>query len=128
MPKKRGHPPKNTPQASSNQQANPSRDAIDPQAFDIMQLDEEDLQEIDNLSPKQAVVWLKNLDVIRDRIKGKNRLGHESNDKPVERILIGDGENPNIGSQPETTDVGGNPNMDSQPKTTDPAKVNMALL
>ncbi|KAK7251073.1 hypothetical protein RIF29_33952 [Crotalaria pallida] len=70
------------------------------------------------------MVWLKNLDVIRDRIKGKSRLGHDSNDKPVDDIVIGDGENPNIGSQTVRTDVGENPNMDSQPKTTDPSKVN----
>ncbi|KAK7273508.1 hypothetical protein RIF29_14560 [Crotalaria pallida] len=72
MPKKRGRPPKNTPQSSNKKHDVPSRDVPYPQPFDLTQIDDDDLTEIDNLSPKQAEIWLKNLNVLRERIKGKS--------------------------------------------------------
>ncbi|KAK7255466.1 hypothetical protein RIF29_28876 [Crotalaria pallida] len=109
MPKKRGRPQKNTPQSSSKQHDKPARDTFEPQTFDISQIDEEDLVEIDNLSPKQAEVWLKNLDVLRDRIKGKSAIVETNMEKPMENI-------PSLAAM--------NPSIKSQPKTAEPAKPN----
>ncbi|KAK7289712.1 hypothetical protein RIF29_03570 [Crotalaria pallida] len=71
MAKKRGRPPK-TPTSTSSKDHSPStHDSPGPQRLDLSQLDEEDMAEIDSLSPKQAERLLKNLDVLREKIKGK---------------------------------------------------------
>ncbi|KAK7260087.1 hypothetical protein RIF29_25838 [Crotalaria pallida] len=72
MAGKRGRPPKKSPHSSNKQPSTPSRDVFDSQMFDLTQIDEDDLAEIGNLSPKQAQLWLKNLDLLRQRIKGKS--------------------------------------------------------
>ncbi|KAK7260355.1 hypothetical protein RIF29_26331 [Crotalaria pallida] len=104
MPKKRGRPLKNKSQSFSKQHGSPIRDTLDPQTFDILQMDEEDLVEIDNLSPKQVEVWLKNLEVLRDRIKGKSIAGVENNGKPRENNPSSSFGDPNFGSQPTTSE------------------------
>ncbi|KAK7256555.1 hypothetical protein RIF29_30009 [Crotalaria pallida] len=70
MAKKRGRPPK-TPSSSKSKDCSPELESPGPQKLDFSQLDEEDLAEIDSLSPKQAERLLKNLDVLREKIKGK---------------------------------------------------------
>ncbi|KAK7251357.1 hypothetical protein RIF29_34470 [Crotalaria pallida] len=65
MAKKRGRPPKSH---------GPSEKAsIDSQkiGLELSELDEEDLADIDSLSPKQAEKLMKNLDLIREKLKGK---------------------------------------------------------
>ncbi|KAK7267879.1 hypothetical protein RIF29_20559 [Crotalaria pallida] len=97
MPKKRGRPPKSTPQSSNKQHDSPSREVLDPQPSDLTQIDDDDLAMINNLSPKQAEVWLKNLDVLCERIKGKSVVIDEA----IEKLAKGNA-NPNIENQPET--------------------------
>ncbi|KAK7267604.1 hypothetical protein RIF29_20282 [Crotalaria pallida] len=70
--KKRGRPSKNATPSSSKQPTTTPRETPDPLTFDLSQLDDEDLIEIDNLTPKQIEAWLKNLDLLRDRIKNKS--------------------------------------------------------
>ncbi|KAK7281125.1 hypothetical protein RIF29_08841 [Crotalaria pallida] len=62
MAKKRGRPPK----TASNKKT--SHDNL---TVDLSQLDEEDIADIDSLTPKQAATLLKNIDAIRERLKGK---------------------------------------------------------
>ncbi|KAK7274696.1 hypothetical protein RIF29_15793 [Crotalaria pallida] len=62
MAKKRGRPPK-TPSKQKT-----SHDNL---TVDLSQLDEEDIVDIDSLTPKQAATLLKNIDAIRERLKGK---------------------------------------------------------
>ncbi|KAK7259798.1 hypothetical protein RIF29_25413 [Crotalaria pallida] len=42
--------------------------------LDLTQLDEEDLEDIENLTPKKATELLRNLDVLREKIKGKAEM------------------------------------------------------
>ncbi|KAK7281090.1 hypothetical protein RIF29_08780 [Crotalaria pallida] len=51
------------------------------QKLDFTQLDEEDLTEIDSLSPKQAERLLKNLDVLREKIMGKAILEEQQGEE-----------------------------------------------
>ncbi|KAK7259753.1 hypothetical protein RIF29_25366 [Crotalaria pallida] len=71
MPKKRGRPPKSpnpkTPDPSSSTNVETQK-----QGLDLLELDEEDLADIDGLSPKQAEKLLRNLDVIRTKLQGKS--------------------------------------------------------
>ncbi|KAK7251034.1 hypothetical protein RIF29_33899 [Crotalaria pallida] len=65
MAKKRGRPPKfPNPNVNSNNETQ-------KQGLDLLELDEEDMADIDGLSPKQADKLLKNLDLIRAKLKGK---------------------------------------------------------
>ncbi|KAK7255774.1 hypothetical protein RIF29_29193 [Crotalaria pallida] len=71
MARKRGRPPK-TPSSSGKKPPSKPQDTIDDQPrLDLNQLDEDDLEEIDNLTPKKAEALLKNLDLLREKIKGK---------------------------------------------------------
>ncbi|KAK7275572.1 hypothetical protein RIF29_16691 [Crotalaria pallida] len=74
MPKKRGRPPKSTSPSTSK---TPTRDVLSTQALDMSQIDDDDFAEIDNLTPKQAKAWLKNLDVLREKIKGKSVVAED---------------------------------------------------
>ncbi|KAK7281913.1 hypothetical protein RIF29_10288 [Crotalaria pallida] len=76
MAKKRGRPPKSpNPTATTN---------IEPQkqGLDLQELDEEDMADIDGLSPKQADKLLRNLEVIRTKLQGKSS---ESLEKVIDR-------------------------------------------
>ncbi|KAK7273602.1 hypothetical protein RIF29_14658 [Crotalaria pallida] len=77
MAKKRGRPPK-TPSSSKSKASSESPGS---QKLDFTQLDEEDLTEIDSLSPKQAERLLKNLDVLREKIKGKAILEEQQGEE-----------------------------------------------
>ncbi|KAK7256000.1 hypothetical protein RIF29_29430 [Crotalaria pallida] len=71
MARKRGRPPK-TP--SSSAKKTPDKHAVvadDHARIDLSMSDEEALEDIDNLSPKKAMALLRNLDVLRDRVKSK---------------------------------------------------------
>ncbi|KAK7260138.1 hypothetical protein RIF29_25934 [Crotalaria pallida] len=104
MAKKRGRPPKNSTPSSSKQTVTPSKDAPEPQPFDLTQIDEDDLAEIDGLSPKQAEVWLKNIDVLRERIASKASLtptNEETMNKDNEKLVS---ENKDSSSNPSNSD------------------------
>ncbi|KAK7250848.1 hypothetical protein RIF29_33574 [Crotalaria pallida] len=82
MAKMRGRPPK-TPSSTLSKDRSPSHhDSPGTQKLDFSQLDEEDMAEIDSLSPKQAERLLKNLDVLREKIKGKAVM-EEQQKEPV---------------------------------------------
>ncbi|KAK7243349.1 hypothetical protein RIF29_38142 [Crotalaria pallida] len=80
MARKRGRPPK-SPSPSSTEDL--SKTSPVSQLHDIEILDEDDMADIDNLSPKQAEVLLKNMEAIRSRIKGKS---------PANALLLEDAE------------------------------------
>ncbi|KAK7266959.1 hypothetical protein RIF29_19621 [Crotalaria pallida] len=104
MAKKRGRPPKNSTPSSSKQTVTPFKDAPEPQPFDLTQIDEDDLAGIDGLSPKQAEVWLKNIDVLRERIAGKASLiptNEETMNKDNEKQVS---ENKDPSSNPSNSD------------------------
>ncbi|KAK7267250.1 hypothetical protein RIF29_19917 [Crotalaria pallida] len=65
MAKKKGRPPK-SPSSKHSPTTNPI-----PKNLDLETLDEEDFEDIDDLSPKKALVILKKLDDLRAEIKGK---------------------------------------------------------
>ncbi|KAK7256547.1 hypothetical protein RIF29_30000 [Crotalaria pallida] len=81
MGKKRGRPPKspNPIDKSSNE--------TQKQGLDLSELDEEDLA-IDSLSPKQAKKLLKNMDLIREKLKGKNPVSTTNNDMRYPSIAL----------------------------------------
>ncbi|KAK7282272.1 hypothetical protein RIF29_10921 [Crotalaria pallida] len=70
MPKKRGRPPK-TPNPKTPDPPTSTINETQKQGLDLMDLDEEDLADIDGLSPKQAERMLRNLDAIRTKLQGK---------------------------------------------------------
>ncbi|KAK7273312.1 hypothetical protein RIF29_14361 [Crotalaria pallida] len=65
MVKKRERPPK-----SPNPNANTSNET-QKRGLDLLELDEDDMADIDGLSPKQAEKLLKNLDLIHAKLKEK---------------------------------------------------------
>ncbi|KAK7258929.1 hypothetical protein RIF29_24521 [Crotalaria pallida] len=71
MGRKRGRPPK-TPVSSSK-----TKDDVDgnssgsPEKIDLSQLEDDDLEDIDNLNPKQAELWIQKIDILRAKIKEK---------------------------------------------------------
>ncbi|KAK7250846.1 hypothetical protein RIF29_33572 [Crotalaria pallida] len=87
MAKKKGRPPKSpSPHLSSPPPSIPKN-------LDLEQLDEDDFEDIDNLSPKKAALILKKLDELRSRIKGKAATSPEeevrvSQPEPVEKEKI----------------------------------------
>ncbi|KAK7259701.1 hypothetical protein RIF29_25314 [Crotalaria pallida] len=65
MAKKRGRPPKSpNPSAITYNESQ-------KQGLDLLEIDDEDLADIDGLSPKQANKLLKNLEVIRLKLQEK---------------------------------------------------------
>ncbi|KAK7289878.1 hypothetical protein RIF29_03879 [Crotalaria pallida] len=78
MAKKRGRPP-TTP--SSLAKKTPSKTLEEPEqqkSLDFTQLDEEDLEDLENLTPKKAGELLKNLDMLREKFKEKIGLMNEN--------------------------------------------------
>ncbi|KAK7260422.1 hypothetical protein RIF29_26453 [Crotalaria pallida] len=71
MARNKGHPPKSP---SSHQSPPPN---TIPKNVDLENLDEEDIEDIDDLSPKKAASILKKLDALRAKIKGKAVLEAE---------------------------------------------------
>ncbi|KAK7281671.1 hypothetical protein RIF29_09863 [Crotalaria pallida] len=78
MAKKRGRPPK-TP--SSSAKKTPSKTLEEPEqqkSLDFTQLDEEDLEDLEKLKPKKVGELLKNLDMLREKVKEKTGLMNEN--------------------------------------------------
>ncbi|KAK7287456.1 hypothetical protein RIF29_00735 [Crotalaria pallida] len=74
MGKRRGRPPKTPSLTSKNDSQNDDNNSGSPQKLDITQLDEEDIADIDALSPKQAELWIQKIDVLRAKIKEKTMI------------------------------------------------------
>ncbi|KAK7258928.1 hypothetical protein RIF29_24519 [Crotalaria pallida] len=71
MTKKRGRPPRTPSSNDKHDAASKANTIYEPQTFDLSQLDEEDLNEISNLTPKKAEELLRNLDALRVKIQEK---------------------------------------------------------
>ncbi|KAK7259546.1 hypothetical protein RIF29_25155 [Crotalaria pallida] len=72
MPKKRGRPPKSPLSSSKTIINEPKIETITPSKDGISHLDEEDLEDIENLSPKQAPLWIQKIDALREKIRAKS--------------------------------------------------------
>ncbi|KAK7251169.1 hypothetical protein RIF29_34124 [Crotalaria pallida] len=106
MVKQKGMPPKTPTSTSKSTNGNDNKPSESPQRIDFSQLDDEDLADIDSLSPKQAELWIQKIDVLRAKIKQKtdNSVNNEfhsmtngSSVKPVETSIPNTSSNPNIG-------------------------------
>ncbi|KAK7287522.1 hypothetical protein RIF29_00803 [Crotalaria pallida] len=86
MAKKKGRPPKSpSPKPSPN---TPNTSSI-PKNLDLLNLDEDDMEDIEDLSPKKAGSILKKLDELRAKIKGKAIVEEEG--EGMNNDLIEDG-------------------------------------
>ncbi|KAK7273026.1 hypothetical protein RIF29_14072 [Crotalaria pallida] len=99
MAKRRGRPPK-TPSSLAKKASNETDDDDGTRSkLDVALLDDEDLEEIDNLSLKKAEMLLKNLDLLREKVKEKVMIdGNTSaSGKSAEKIAdqINGAKNPN---------------------------------
>ncbi|KAK7266123.1 hypothetical protein RIF29_18763 [Crotalaria pallida] len=104
MAKKRGRPPK-TP-SSSARKAPDVHSSHDEEhvKFDLAQLDDDDLADIESLTPKKAEVLLRNLDVLREKIKEKATITNADGDKVAmsdETSLVKDGQKSKEKDQPQ---------------------------
>ncbi|KAK7288603.1 hypothetical protein RIF29_02069 [Crotalaria pallida] len=79
MARKKGRPPK----SPSTHLSTPTNI---PKNLDLDNLDDEDLEEIDDLSPKKAASILKKLDALRAKIKGKAFSDADNEDRPSEDL------------------------------------------
>ncbi|KAK7255480.1 hypothetical protein RIF29_28890 [Crotalaria pallida] len=71
MAKKSGRPPKSPSSAAKNNNSDRDLTSCSPTKDKDSLLDDEDLTDIDNLSPKQAALWLQKIDALREKIKEK---------------------------------------------------------
>ncbi|KAK7251601.1 hypothetical protein RIF29_34943 [Crotalaria pallida] len=78
MAKKKGRPPKSP--SPHNSSPPPSI----PKNLDLEQLDDDDFEDIDNLSPKKAASILKKLDMLRSKIKGKAVVQYDETERDVQ--------------------------------------------
>ncbi|KAK7290123.1 hypothetical protein RIF29_04322 [Crotalaria pallida] len=86
--KKRGRPPKNSTPSTSKHVESLSKIVTDAQPFNLTKLDDDDdLADIDGLTPKQAEAWLKNIDILREKIAEK-----ASGSTPKEDPVVKDSE------------------------------------
>ncbi|KAK7256458.1 hypothetical protein RIF29_29908 [Crotalaria pallida] len=92
MGRKRRRPPK-TPVSSSK-----TKDDVDgnssgsPEKIDLSQLEDDDLEDIDNLSPKQAELWIQKIDILRAKIKEKASNPEKQTPSINKDLLINDKE------------------------------------
>ncbi|KAK7273008.1 hypothetical protein RIF29_14054 [Crotalaria pallida] len=71
---KRGRPPK-TPSSSAKKTLTKQAIDVDNQVnVDLSVSDEETLEDLENLTPKKAVVFLRNLDTMRERLLSKLQI------------------------------------------------------
>ncbi|KAK7289681.1 hypothetical protein RIF29_03511 [Crotalaria pallida] len=87
MTKKRGRPPK-SPSPSSTTSNETQR-----QGLDLLELDDEDLTDIDGLSPKQADKLLENLEAIRLKLQ-------EKTSEPLVQVVVNNEEVLNKEAEP----------------------------
>ncbi|KAK7260307.1 hypothetical protein RIF29_26254 [Crotalaria pallida] len=71
MAKKRGRPPKTPTSTSKGLIDETVRPTQTPQKPDFSGLDEEELADIDSLTPKEALLWMEKIDLLRERVKEK---------------------------------------------------------
>ncbi|KAK7289722.1 hypothetical protein RIF29_03587 [Crotalaria pallida] len=84
---------------------------VSPTKVDFSQLDDDDLEDIENLSPKQAELWMQKIDILRAKIKekatsaGSKQVHHEEEEKDP-------GANPNIEESLLQKDLTSNPSIE----------------
>ncbi|KAK7255772.1 hypothetical protein RIF29_29191 [Crotalaria pallida] len=81
MAKKRGRPPKTPSSSAKKTPTKPLDDLDEITQHSLMEIDDEDLEDIDSLSPKKAAALLKNIDVLREKIV--ERADKEINDAQI---------------------------------------------
>ncbi|KAK7267087.1 hypothetical protein RIF29_19751 [Crotalaria pallida] len=99
MPKKRGRPPKSP--SSSSKQTPPSLPKHDSVSLDLSLLQDRllNLEDLDDLSSKQAFELMKSLDVIKEKLKGKQVMPDD-----VELVSETQFEKPGNVDDPKKTD------------------------
>ncbi|KAK7274356.1 hypothetical protein RIF29_15441 [Crotalaria pallida] len=80
MGKKKGRPPRSPPASKTSDDR-----TLDP-LLDFSSLGKEDLDKLDNLSSKQAADLLRNLEVIKTRLKGKDPVEPETSQIPETQL------------------------------------------
>ncbi|KAK7267266.1 hypothetical protein RIF29_19933 [Crotalaria pallida] len=105
MARKRGRPPK-SPGPYEIAHTDSQKHGLD-----LSELDEVDLADIDSLSPKQAEKLMKNLDLIREKLKGKatvTKISDESEKQTggSQPVLREEEANPRAGTIPEENRAG----------------------
>ncbi|KAK7273606.1 hypothetical protein RIF29_14662 [Crotalaria pallida] len=71
MAKRRGRPPKSPSSSAKKATNDPDDDDGTRRKLDVTLIDDEELEEIDNLTPKKAKMLLKNLDLLCEKVKEK---------------------------------------------------------
>ncbi|KAK7273662.1 hypothetical protein RIF29_14720 [Crotalaria pallida] len=99
MAKKRGRPPKTPTSTSKGPIDETVRPTQTPHKPDFSGLDEEELADIDSLTPKEALLWMEKIDLLRERVKEK------TNPKPSDDPTVACGTKPLEESVPETQDL-----------------------
>ncbi|KAK7244746.1 hypothetical protein RIF29_39572 [Crotalaria pallida] len=95
MAKKRGRPPK-TPSSQSKKTVGKAGNNVGtPSKVDFGDLDDEDLDDINNLSPKQAELWMKKIDLLRAKIQERASNNEKSTKGSGEKEKDADQSNPN---------------------------------
>ncbi|KAK7256702.1 hypothetical protein RIF29_30160 [Crotalaria pallida] len=82
MAKKKGRPPK-----SPVPHPSPTPTSV-PKNLDLLNLDDEDLEDIEDLSPKKAGDILKKLDELRAKIKGKAIAVEAGDDMDMDVLVV----------------------------------------
>ncbi|KAK7256171.1 hypothetical protein RIF29_29608 [Crotalaria pallida] len=104
MTKKRGRPPK-TPSSSARKAPDVHSNHDDEHVkFDLAQLDDDELADIESLTPKKVDDLLRNLDALREKIKDKATITNDDGDKVEmsdETSLVKDGQKSKEKDQPQ---------------------------
>ncbi|KAK7268027.1 hypothetical protein RIF29_20710 [Crotalaria pallida] len=114
MAKKSGRPPK-TPSSQSKKTVGKAGNNVGtPSKVDFGDLDDEDLDDINNLSPKQAELLMKKIDLLRAKIQERASNNDKSTEGSGEKEKDADQSNPN-------TEIpsSGNPLSDADKEMTD---------
>ncbi|KAK7281830.1 hypothetical protein RIF29_10135 [Crotalaria pallida] len=77
MARKRGRPPKSPSPKHADPPSSSKKDGKKPQLFDLSALDDEDLQTLEALTPKQLESLVHGIELIRAKLKGKAPLHDE---------------------------------------------------
>ncbi|KAK7255703.1 hypothetical protein RIF29_29122 [Crotalaria pallida] len=92
MGRKRGRPPKTPVSSSKTKDDFDGNSSRSPEKVDLSQLEDDDLEDIDNLSPKQAELWIQKIDILRAKIKEKASNPEKHTPSINKDLLINDKE------------------------------------
>ncbi|KAK7243103.1 hypothetical protein RIF29_37888 [Crotalaria pallida] len=95
MARKRGRPPKTPSSTNKSVTSKPTDHSGSHSKVDFSQLDEDDLEDIDNLSPKQAELWMNKIDILRAKIQEKGVPAGNKDSEPIIKDVTENPTNPN---------------------------------